>query len=338
MIGIIANSHQNLYTLFGMKPFRIVLVLLLSAGLMAALIRPAAAQSSDSQTTDSVYVTETGHWIWGEFLRTYNSVSDPLLYFGYPITDDFTDPVTHQHVQYFQKARFDLVDSETGAQVKIAPLGSLLHENGVPLADIPNEGPTCRAFSSGYSVCYAFLQFYDAYDGVNHFGSPISSLEVVNGRYVQYFEYARMEWWPEKAAGQRVVLSDLGRIYFDQVVADPQLLKSSPPANIAGSLLKPQVRVFARNALIGAGESQVIYVVVQDQYLRAMTKSQVGVTLKYPDQTQEFYRLPETNEFGISQFSFTVPEYKVKSVIEVEAEVTIRGETVKGSSWFRLWW
>jgi hypothetical protein len=69
-----------------------------------------------------------------------------------------------------------------------------------------------------------------------------------------------------------------------------------------------------------------------------MTKSQVSVTLKYPDETQEFYRLPETNEFGISQFSFTVPEYKVKSVIEVRVEVTIRGETATGSTWFRLWW
>jgi hypothetical protein len=321
-----------------MKLFRIAPVLIMTFCVLAALIHPAAAQSPGSQTTDSVYVTETGHWIWGEFLKTYNSVSDPLLYFGYPITDDFTDPVTHQHVQYFQKARFDLVDSEIGPQVKIAPLGMLLHENGVPLADIPNEGPTCRAFNSGYSVCYAFLQFYDAYDGSSHFGNPASSLEVVNGRYVQYFEFARMEWWPEKPAGQRVILSDLGRIYFDQVVADPQLLKSSPPANIAGNLLKPQVRVFARNALIGSGDQQVIYVVVQDQYFRAMTKSQVSVTLKYPDETQEFYRLPETNEFGISQFSFTVPEYKVKSVIEVRVEVTIRGETARGSTWFRLWW
>jgi acyl-CoA thioesterase FadM len=260
------------------------------------------------------------------------------LYFGYPITDDFTDPVTHQHVQYFQRARFDLVDSEDGQGVKIAPLGTLLHQEGVPLADIPNEGPTCRAFSSGFSVCYAFLQFYDAYNGSDHFGNPVSSLEVVNGRYVQYFEYARMEWWPEKPAGQRVVLSDLGSIYFDQVVADPALLKSSPPANIAGNLLKPQVRIFARNALIGSGEQQVIYVIVQDQYLRPMPKSQVVVTLKYPDQTQEVFRPDETNEFGISQFSFTVPDFKVKSVIEVETEITIRGETAKGGTWFRLWW
>jgi len=316
-----------------MKLFRFVTVLICLVGLIAAVFHPVVAQ-----TTDSVYVTETGHWIWGEFLRTYNSVSDPLLIFGYPITDDFTDPVTKQHVQYFERARFDLVETEQGAHIKIAPLGSLLHEEGVPLADIPNEGPTCRAFGSGYSVCYAFLQFYDAYDGTAHFGSPVSSLEVVDGRYMQYFEYARMEWWPEKAEGQRVVLSNIGRIYFDKVVADPALLKPSPPTDIAGSLLKPHVRVFTRNALIRSGDQQTIYVVVQDQYLRPMAKSQVGVTITYPDQSQEFYRLPETNEFGISQFSFTVPDYDVRSVIDVRAEITLRGETDSGSSWFRLWY
>jgi len=316
-----------------MKLFRSVVVLLFLVGLIAAFVHPAAAQ-----TTDSVYVTETGHWIWGEFLRTYNSVSDPLTIYGYPITDDFTDPVTKQHVQYFERARFDLVETERGTQIKIAPLGTLLHEEGVPLADIPNEGPTCRAFNNGFSVCYAFLQFYDAYDGSTHFGNPVSSLEVIDGRYMQYFEYARMEWWPEKPEGQRVILSELGRIYFDKVVADPALLKASPPTDIAGSLLKPRVKVFTRNALSRSGSQQTIYVVVQDQYLRPMAKSQVSVTVTYPDQTQEFYRLPETNEFGISQFSFTIPEFDVRSVITVQAEITRGGETVKGTSWFRIWY
>lgn len=316
-----------------MKKLRVLLILLLAAGLTFGAFRAASAD-----TTDSVYVTETGHWIWGEFLRTYNSVSDPLLFFGYPITDDFTDPVTNQRVQYFQRARFDLVDTPEGAVIQIAPLGTLLHEQGAQLADIPNDGPTCRRFDNGYSVCYAFLQFYETYDGATHFGKPVSNLEVIDGRYIQYFEYARMEWWPERPAGQRVVLSDLGRIYFDKVVADPTLLKSSPPSNIAGNLLKPQARVFVRSALIGKGEQQQVYVIVQDQYLRPMAKSQVGVTLKYPDGSQEFYRLPETNEFGISQFTFTVPNFDVRSVINIEAEVTLRGETAVGKSWFRIWW
>ncbi len=294
--------------------------------------------SVKAQNSDSVYIPETGHWIWGDFLRKYNSVPDPLLYFGYPITDDFTDPITKTRVQYFQKARFDLVDTPEGPVIQLAPLGQLLHESGNALADIPNEGPTCRAFESGYSVCYAFLQFYDAYDGENHFGMPLSDVEVVDGRYVQYFDIARMEWWPDRPSGQRVALTDLGKIYFDKVVANPDLLESSPPANIAGNLINPRVKVFAQKSVIGVNESQTVFVIAQDQYLRAIEGAQVGVTLHFPDGMQEFYRLPETNEYGISQFTFTTSDLPVRSVVTISTEISIRGEYGSGRSWFRIWW
>jgi len=64
----------------------------------------------------------------------------------------------------------------------------------------------------------------------------------------------------------------------------------------------------------------------------------VGVTLYLPDGTKEFYRLPESNEFGISQFSFTTPNLPTQSVINVQAEISIRGEFATGKSWFRVWW
>ena len=297
-----------------------------------------AAGGASAQENESLYVPETGHWVWGEFLKAYNSVPDPVFYFGYPITDDFKDPVTRGHVQYFEKARFDLVDTDDGQRVQMAPLGQLLHESGNPLADIPNEGPTCRAFESGYSVCYAFLQFYDAYDGENRFGLPLSDVEVVDGRYVQYFDYTRMEWWPDRPSGQRVALTDLGKVYFDKVVANPDLLESSPPANISGNLINPRVRVFALKSVIGVNEPQTVFVIAQDQYLRAVEGAQVGVTLFLPDGRQEFYRLPETNEYGISQFTFTTADLPVRSVVNIITEINIRGEHGSGRSWFRIWW
>ncbi len=316
-----------------MKIIRIALGILLLASLALGLSKAATAQSSDS-----IYVSETGHWIWGDFLRMYNSTADPLLIYGYPITDDFVDPVTNTRVQYFQRARFDLKDTSQGPQVQIAPLGEYLHESGAPLADIPREGPTCRMFQTGFSVCYAFLQFYDANNGAQFFGNPISDVEVIDGRYMQYFQNSRMEWWPDKPSGQRVALTDVGRVYFDRVVGNPELLKSDPPANIAGNLIKPITRVFVLRSLVGAGESQTVFVVAQDQYLRPLEGAQVGVTLSFPDGNTEFYRLTETNEFGISQFTFTVADLPTRSVINVEAEISLRGEFSLGNSWFRLWW
>lgn len=316
-----------------MKKLRWTSVFLILALLIATIPLAVKAQSSDS-----VYVSETGHWLWGDFLRTYNSVTDPLLYFGYPITDDFLDPQTNQRVQYFQRARFDLVDTAEGPMVQIAPLGSLLHEEGAELADIPREGPTCRNFNSGLTVCYAFLQFYDAYNGAAWFGEPISEVEVADGHYVQYFENIRMEWWPDNPSGQRVVISDLGRIYFDKEVRNPELLKPSQPASIAGKLINPVVNVFALKSLVGAAEPQTIFVIIQDQNLAPVANAQVGVTLYYPDGSKQFYRLTETNEFGISQFSFQVDDLAVRTIVNVVAEINIRGESVSGKTWFRIWW
>ena len=306
--------------------------------LIITLLVTAVPQLVKAQSSDSVYIEETGHWIWGDFLKTYNSVSDPLLYFGYPITDDFTDPLTNQRVQYFQRARFDLVDTPESPQVQVAPLGSLMHEEGAPLADIPREGPTCRNFNTGHPVCYAFLQFYDAFDGLTWFGDPISEVEVVDGHYVQYFENVRMEWWPDRPNGQRVVLSDLGRIFYDKNVGNPELLKADQSASIAGKLLNPVVNVFALRSLIGSGEQQTVYVILQDQNLLPVPDAQVGVTLYFPDGSKQFYRLSETNEFGISQFTFPVDELAVRTVVNVVAEINVRGETAVGKTWFRIWW
>jgi hypothetical protein len=230
------------------------------------------------------------------------------------------------------------VDTAAGPKAQLAPLGSLLYEDNAQLANIADDGSTCRRFSNGISVCYAFLQFYDAYDGATYFGLPVSKLEVIDGRYMQYFENARMEWWPERAAGERVVLTDLGRIYFDKVVANPDLLKANLAVNTEGKLANPVVRVFPQKALIGSGEQQIVDIVVQNQYLQAMQGAQVGVTVTLPDGSSQFYRLPETNEYGISQLTLAMPNLDPQSVVQLKADVTIGGEEATGNGWFRIWW
>ncbi len=308
------------------------------ATIIVLLLAALSPQAAKAQSSDSVYISETGHWIWGEFLKFYNSVSDPLLYFGYPITDEFTDPETGLRVQYFERARLDQVESPEGSIVQIAPLGALLHLEPGDKADIPNEGPTCKKFKSGFSVCYAFLQFYNAYEGETWFGDPISDVEVADGHYVQYFENARMEWWPDRPAGERVALSDLGRIYFDKQEANPELLKASPPEGLSGQLLHPSVSVFVLKGLIGCGEPQTIYVIARDQFMRPLPNAETGITLFYPDGSKTFYRLSPTNELGVSQINLQVEGLQVKDLVNVVAEINVRGEAASGRTWFHIWW
>jgi hypothetical protein len=61
-----------------------------------------------------------------------------------------------------------------------------------------------------HNVSGEFLRFYDAYGGRGIFGYPLTRVLVENGREVQYFQRARMELHPDKPAGERVQLGNLG--------------------------------------------------------------------------------------------------------------------------------
>ena len=149
--------------------------------------------------------------------------------------------------------------------------------------------PTMRPVGSlkkpNYPVCYLFLQFYDAHDGEKFFGLPISEVRVIDGRLVQYFERARMEWWPENITGRRVKLTHLGQLDFDIhdgrepiPVEDCEIPHGNKPTHV-------YVRVFPVKPLIGANETQTMFIIVQDQLFDPFSKAQVSFSLYYPNST-----------------------------------------------------
>ena len=294
--------------------------------------------SVGAQTTDEVFVRETGHDIRGEFFKFYFAADDPLLLFGYPITDEIPDPITGEKVQYFQRARFDLTYSQNGLSVQLAPLGTLLYEAGAPLAPVSTNSPTCRLFpSTSKSVCYAFLQFYDAHNGAFYFGNPITELLEEGGRFVQYFDRARLEWRPEMPAGQRVVISDLGRIYYSKRVDDLNLLG---PAGY--NLINPpdpiQAYAFVSETLVIPGEKQTLFVIVQDADFNPIANAFTSMTLIFPDGSQRTTRLKPTDSDGITLYQFTVSKSSVNDIVRIEIQAEYGGLSTKAFSWFRVWW
>ncbi|HNM36927.1 MAG TPA: hypothetical protein PKI33_07690, partial [Anaerolineales bacterium] len=191
----------------------IVLTLLL----LAAWI-PVHAQSVETQ-----YFSETGHNVSGDFLAFYNSNPNAAYLYGYPITEQITGR-DGKSVQYFQRARFEYrADLPEGQRVQLTQLGRETYTS-TGLLDVGNSF-ACRNYpETGFSVCFAFLEFFDANGGVSQFGYPISGFEYHENKIVQYFERARLEWQPWRADGYRVVISDLGRAYFDKLGEDPALL------------------------------------------------------------------------------------------------------------------
>ena len=314
----------------------IILLLFLLSGSGTALA--AGTTPASSQPFESI----AGYLVQGDFLQFYRSASDPLLVFGYPITDEFIDPETGVTTQYFQRALFELVSSSAGPAVQLAPLGARLHTDGAPIAPIPSNISACRYFQdSQKSVCYAFLNFYDANNGSFYFGNPISDIEIRDGRYVQYFDRARMEWQPDNPSDQHVGLTDLGAIDFYardiQPFTQKDLTIKLPDLNQATTNL--QVHAFVEDALLPAFSQQTLYIIVQDQNLAPVQAANINVKVYHPGRAEPQLLTPFiTTENGITSEKFSIGNLPAQDLVRIEVTARYQGLTASTSTWFRVWW
>lgn len=291
--------------------------------------RPVQAQNSDAE-----YFAQTGHFVRGDFLRYYRSVSNPTLIFGYPLTEQFTSR-DGKTVQYFQRARFE-ASTDPSQSVKLTPLGRETYSPGRQL--VINNPFACRTFTeTNYSVCFAFLEFFEQNGGVARFGYPISPFEFRNNQIVQYFENARFEWRPGLAEEQRIGLADLGRIYFDQIGEDPAFLKPSQQDARPNLVLKLQVHAFPDKAVTTSNDQQTIYVLVQDQNLQPVTGARGLATIRLAG--GETLQQPfEINSRGVGTLTFAFTNQPNGKLVFVDISVTyneLRGKTITS---FRIWY
>lgn len=299
---------------------------------------PISAVRAQAPEPEQEFISQTGHYVRGQFLKQYHRSPNYLTLFGYPITDEIIDPTNGRTVQYFQRARFDLIKDNAGLHIEIAPLGELIYKEGGETRPDLSTSNKCRHFEkTGKSVCLAFLDFYDAYDGQTYLGNPLSDFEVSDGMLVQYFENARMEWHPELTSGQKVVLTDLGRMYFDTRVGDPSFLEPALSNNLIGEPVKIETSAYVSQVLISANQTQIIYVVVQDQYLKPIQGADINIVVTQADGKNESYRLRTTNENGISRMEIPVKESPLLSIVNIQVSAQYQSQTVHTATWFRVW-
>ncbi len=319
---------------------RIKLVLVIGL----AILFVHGANISYAQEGDFRIFPETGHRVSGEFLEFYNKVPNARFYFGYPISREFTDSLTNRRTQYFQRVRFEYFPDgeELGTRVQLTDLGNFLYdENRGQDLSLEFNSPACREYLSDkgktFQVCYAFLEFYEANGEVSQFGFPISNFRFEDGRIVQYFNRAKFSWHPELPPGQRVQLSDLGRIYFYQHLEDPELLDPEDD-NIVTDILELKMHAFTEKALLGSGEDLTVFVIVQDQSLNPVEKADVSITLKFSgDQPDDQYLLPPTDENGITETTIPISAEGI-GVVQIEARATYGDLTDKTVTSVRIWW
>jgi hypothetical protein len=296
------------------------------------------------RTPEGGVVFPTGFTVNGEFLKIYQSSDNPAMILGSPISGVLKHPMRPEvQVQYFQRARVEYdVNAPEGQRVSLAPLGSWLYDatKRGPDANIDTSSAACRYFQSArHYVCFAFLQFYDAHKGSVFFGDPISEVETDGERLVQYFQQARMEWWPEHVPGLRVELTDVGTLDYREKFGDPQ-----PPrfANIDNVDAPDRlvVRVFPAKPLLELQEDQTVYVIVQNQRYDPVEGASVTLTIQLPNGTSSTHKLPLSDANGISKMEkIPVGIAKPNQMVLLKATVSLKDiPTVESSTWFRIWW
>lgn len=200
----------------------LALVVILMLVLVAVPIPTAQAQQR------ILYFPQTGHYLRGAFL-SYWEREGGVLIFGYPITEEYIRSADGRLVQYFERARFELVVEAPGrARVELGLLGrEYLSARGLSFPPVPPVRSTAavRYFpETGHTIRGAFKHFWERRGALPIFGYPLSEeiLETLpNGvtRTVQYFERARFE-----LRGSQVDLGLLGTF-----LAPCQLRAGLPP-------------------------------------------------------------------------------------------------------------
>lgn len=295
-------------------------------------------------------VFPNGHVVDGEFLIFYNSVVDPDKLFGQPITRVFPDPLNPRiEIQYFERVRMERdLSLPAGEQVSLADIGEYAYDPNSPGIEgplTPND-PQCRVFSNGKLVCYSFLDFFTRY-GEKYIGAPVTNVMLTaDNRLVQYFQHVRMEWRGEMPQGQRVAITALGHSDFDKRIGN-QRLRWPDPTGRSGTIgqIIPSLRAFTGRPLIINGDQQQVFVIIRDQFGRAIEGATVTVTFYYPEAGPQGWSIAgiKTNESGIAIADYTVKGVKPNDVVRVEVEAVVPSATegsgrLTAGTWFRVWW
>ena len=186
------------------------------AGMTTGSRSVAEAAPTGTNSSNSIYYRQTGHYIKDAFLN-YWLANGGLNTYGYPITEETS--VNGVPVQYFQRARFEYrPDSRRPWKVELTQVGSIVTQgrNFTRVEPAAAIGDKTYFPETGHTLGGSFKQHWQSKGGIAIFGYPISEEMRENGVTVQYFERARFE-----LVGQgRVQLGHLGTEVLNKHMAE----------------------------------------------------------------------------------------------------------------------
>ncbi len=323
------------------------LVLLIVGFLFVSPTAAAPGGQTPFPTGEEEYFNSTGHYVKGPFLDFYRTRGGARI-FGYPLTEVFYDQRIGLWVQYFDNVRMEWhPENPEPYRVQLGLLAELLGHRypPIPSSQIPGGNPYRRYFpETGHVVSFAFLVFYDQNGGLDIFGYPISEPMVENGRIVQYFQRARMEWHPERPKEERVVLGALGQAYIQRFgVPEEYQRRQSPPASPSRDALTFEdstsinVWAFVRNVITGREGYQTVYIYVTDAARRPASGATATVAVHFPSGTVQYTAGPTDNR-GIASVTFPVHALPPGQKIIVDVTVRFGQQTWTTQTFFVPWY
>ncbi len=310
----------------------------LMVGAKAPTISTEAAVSSDQ----GQYFPETGHTLDTVFEAFYYSLGGAAVV-GHPITEAFVDPYSEFLIQYFENARFEIAPNSVGElEVRLTDLGVLLGgwDLTLEVGKFPfGNNPGCRYYAeSGHQVCHAFLDYYDAQSGPAVFGFPVTEFRFEAGRMVQYFQAFRLDWYPESDQGQRIRVAPLGREHFRLMGYEPALLEPVVPGDLEDyPVLDIRLSASVLKPLIGAGETQQVYLVVSDQNRQPVTGAAALLTI-YRSDGIRFRMMPVTDAAGVTRIDLPLGDTVPGSRVALEYTVVYGNLSAITRDSFYIWY
>lgn len=181
------------------QPAGVALTAAAGDGLWRMPLLPTLPASPDPSRGNRLYAAQSGHHVAAHFWPAFQARGG-VDRFGLPRTEEFVEDGLL--VQYFQRARLEYHPEHRGTVYEVQ--ASLLGEWLVGTQELPRIEPfessaDQRYFEeTGHSVNFAFLGYFNTRGGLDALGFPISEELVENGRPVQYFQRARLEYHMEQ--------------------------------------------------------------------------------------------------------------------------------------------
>ncbi len=171
-----------------------------------------------------VYFPETGHNVPNVLMPAWQRGGWER--FGLPLSEFFREVQVDgsvRFVQYFERAV--LVYDPASGKVDRLPVG---YYDAAPYSawqraePFPNSDERWFFEETGHSLSHGFKAYWLAHGGRDVFGLPITEefrVDLPDGRWyvAQLFEYARLEWWPDRI-GQPDEITR-GRVVADLIAA-----------------------------------------------------------------------------------------------------------------------